>query len=779
METTASQRMTPAVNPLSKIDEDLAHEREGLGGEQEADKFNYAKLFEPTQGPKPPVVNKFLDGFNRIFRPYARAPEAAQVIGEQLARERLNNEQALEALKSGRGRYSLKTPEGLQFADDIESGKANAVPVVQALRQAHDEAWQRVVEERPDAARYYIKNYLGRLFKNPDAAETTLVRLGQQKASLGGRGSFLYKRAVPTMKEAIAAGLEPVSDDLFDMQLMKIREMNRYVAASKYIKELNRRGFGRFIGVGDDVPPGYLYVDDRVAGVDAASGARTKARFIAQEPVARLLNNHLAPGFQGNPIFDAYRSVGNTLNMWQLGYSMFHVMTTSLESSISEVANGLRQGLRGDFGALAKSVATAPIAPFKYFTEGSKVLREALHPGTMGAPIAEWVERVLKGGGNFRMDEFYRTGGPEAFMKALRQRSVLGAGKSVLPALAEWGSTPVMKWYVPRLKLGAFMSIAKEELARLPQDATPEMENMAMTKAMASVDNRFGQLAYDNLFWHKALKDLSFVAVRSVGWNLGTIREILGGVADAGRLRNTAKASYVVALPVTVGLVGGILHYLMTGEQPQDYKDFYYPRTGNFKEDGSPERVQLPSYMRDVFNYSQEPFKTIANKAHPEIKTILDMLDNKDFQGQEIRNPNDPLVKQVLEEAQFVASQFEPISMRNVASEQGPSGQALTALGVTPAPRRVTQGDLTSERERVKFGSASPQTIEAREALDKDRRQLALLGSNVRKIKGNKNIPQAEKDRLANQIEARRASIVADLRKRSQRLVDLMNTGKP
>src|SRR5437773_1971926 len=145
------------------------------------------------------------------------------------------------------------------------------------------------------------------------------------------------------------AHLEPVTDDLIDMQLLKIREMNRYVAASRYIKELNNRGFGRFIGVGDDVPPGYLYVDDRIAGVDEATGTRTKARFIAQEPVARLLNNHLAPGFRGNPIFDAYRAAGNTLNMWQLGFSMFHAMTTSLESSISEVANGLRQGLRGDF----------------------------------------------------------------------------------------------------------------------------------------------------------------------------------------------------------------------------------------------------------------------------------------------------------------------------------------------------------------------------------------------------------------------------------------------
>ena len=80
LESTGSPKMTPGANPLSAIDEELKAGREG-GGTEEPGKFNYAKLFEPLQGPKPPVVNRFLDGWNKIFRPYARAPEAAQIIG--------------------------------------------------------------------------------------------------------------------------------------------------------------------------------------------------------------------------------------------------------------------------------------------------------------------------------------------------------------------------------------------------------------------------------------------------------------------------------------------------------------------------------------------------------------------------------------------------------------------------------------------------------------------------------------------------------------------------
>jgi hypothetical protein len=54
-------------------------------------------------------------------------------------------------------------------------------------------------------------------------------------------------------------------------------------------------------------------------------------------------------------------------------------------------------------------------------------------------------------------------------------------------------------------------------------------------RAWDSVDNRLGQLVYDNLFWHNMTKDLGLVATRSLGWNLGTIRELAGGVADYAR----------------------------------------------------------------------------------------------------------------------------------------------------------------------------------------------------------------------------------------------------
>src|SRR5881392_104553 len=79
-----------------------------------------------------------------------------------------------------------------------------------------------------------------------------------------------------------------------------------------------------------------------------------------------------------------------------------------------------------------------------------------------------------------------------------------------------------------------------------------------------------------NVFDQKTFKDLAMASVRSVGWNIGTISELGGGLADiAGegaklargeRATLTRRASYVAMLPITVGMYGALYQYLRTGE---------------------------------------------------------------------------------------------------------------------------------------------------------------------------------------------------------------------
>src|ERR1017187_3353783 len=61
-----------------------------------------------------------------------------------------------------------------------------------------------------------------------------------------------------------------------------------------------------------------------------------------------------------------------------------------------------------------------------------------------------------------------------------------------------------------------------------------DLKSGAMTRAQLarkvvdSVENRFGEMNFDNLFWNRTWKTALQLAFRSVTWKLGTAREITG-----------------------------------------------------------------------------------------------------------------------------------------------------------------------------------------------------------------------------------------------------------
>ena len=250
--------------------------------------------------------------------------------------------------------------------------------------------------------------------------------------------------------------------------------------------------------------------------------------------------------------------------------------------------------------------------------------------------------------------------------------------------------------------------LVRYEMERNPNMTHQELREIA-AKAADSADNRMGQLAYDNLFWNKTLKDIAMASVRSVGWNLGTIRELGGGALDLRKLASskpdlTYRASYIPALVLTTGTMGAIMQYALTGKGPQELKDYFFPRTGRLDEHGNPERVSLPSYMKDIYHYSQEPGKTLVNKLHPALNLVAEMLENKDFYGTEIRNENDPFMKQRLDELKFAGKSLTPFSIRGTQRQANLGGSkigsfAANFIGITPAPRTLNQ----SPAERLAF----------------------------------------------------------------------------
>jgi hypothetical protein len=266
--------------------------------------------------------------------------------------------------------------------------------------------------------------------------------------------------------------------------------------------------------------------------------------------------------------------------------------------------------------------------------------------GLGGSPKLEAAaEQITAAGGRTTLDQVYRMQSEgtslQKWQQAIRDRK-LSAIPRTIPALTEMTSHPLFEQWVPKIKLGAFTRLAAFDLQKLGPEATELQKIKALQGAWDSIDNRFGQLVYDNLFWPKALKDTGMVGVRALGWYLGTARELGGALYEAGKVplgmqrQISNKMAYTASLPVVVGLQGALLNYLWTGEAPQSLKDYFYPRTGHIRPDGTPERAatELPQGRlragdrRDRNPQGQDPPDVVHS--------VGDALE------QDVRRPQDP-----------------------------------------------------------------------------------------------------------------------------------------
>ncbi len=681
-------------------------------------------------------VGETAQGIRELLSPAsvdAQSKQQGGIVRENAAELARKDVQARAALKAASKALSKQSDaENLDFMHRMETGVAQKTPELDGfsrlIRAAINQRVDQVQALGNGKLQHLIQNYFPHLW-TPDSVAALTGKPGGGgtwgrifgKRPLEGSKSFLKARSIPTIREGIAKGLVPISYNPVELTLAKLHEMDKYVMGQKILGEMKDNGLVKYVKATERAPEYYTKIDDRIAQVTSIRPDSTfgnppnsttvkgmpelviRGHYYAPDPVARILNNYLSPGLAGNPAYDMWRKSGNLLNMAQLGFSGYHATFTGIDSATSKLALGIEQMSRGNplrgLGNIAKGIGgNIWYNPIENFLRGSRVLKEYTTPGSVGGETAKIVEALVKSGGRVRMDRFYSNSAMEGFWKALKSGNIFGASTRSPGAIIEAINHPLMEIIVPRMKLGIFADMAKYEMEKNPNGDMREI----MGKLWDSVDNRMGQMVYDNLFWNKVLKDLSMASVRSVGWNLGTIRELGGAAVDsatvvkrmkAGDPVVTHKMAYAMALPIMVGTLGAMYQYSMTGKGPQELKDYFLPLTGRTNPDGSPERVVMPSYMKDVLPigkaYSNNGIRGAVdkvgqmalNKANPIISMISQMLHNKDYYGTEIANHDDPVVKQAEDYAKFIGSQFVPFTARNFSKMENPTtGTAISSF---------------------------------------------------------------------------------------------------
>jgi len=723
------------------------------------------------------LAKDVVDNLQRWLSPTSRpGADAMEAVVRRSAAER-----AQSAAKTGHALDKLvreidRLPEAEQLDvwHKAETRQPQANPelqrVVDGTRKELD-GWTAKIQQlgrlidRP-LLREANADYMGRAYSNYDEwsrGEAPLTppelrdKLRQQyaamqaKAPISGSGAFLKQRTFATLKEAMDAGLIPVTTNPVRMQFLKLLEMQKFYHGTTLGEAIKQSHMAAWVPHSQESAAksaGWEKLEDRLfqPRLPTAKGPAAPGAYYAPEPVARVFNNYVSQGLAGrSPIYDTIRQVGNALNMAQLGLSGFHATFVTADTMISAAARGIDQAVAGAAKGNIKEAAAGLGHAAIGMVPGINLVTGTVPTIIKGAKLRNWylgdpamlppearkmVQALNTAGGRIQMDGFHNADQRGAFIRDMdgfkrlftnpgdfgreikamaKETPLLALPFRVVGRVLQTTTEPLMGWLVPRAKLGVFYGMA-EDFSRQNPHATPEETAKALIKAWDSVDNRLGQLVYDNLFWSKTLKDTAFIATRSVGWNVGTVREIGGAAVDTARMAKevatlgkpewTRRMSYALALPLVVAPYGALITYLNTGAAPQDKMDYFFP------PDGKGGRLSLPTYAKDVLEWVHAPFQTAVNKTHPLLSTLNQLRTNRDFYGGIIKAPDENAATAY---GNFLAGQVLPFSYRGSqrlgAQGASPLEQALAFWGITPAPGFIShpeRGEAFQRRDDLR-----------------------------------------------------------------------------
>lgn len=569
----------------------------------------------------------------------------------------------------------------------------------------------------------FMKNYLSQIWK--------------EKTEFRARAhTFLKERKMMTYKEGIEAGFTPVTENPIEIAMMYMGAMRKYLDIRHSIQEGKLAGYIRDVPYKASPPPNTRLLDYM---------GRGGRRYYANEDFARVFNNYISKGVYASPelggVYNGMLRLTNASTALQLGLSAFHLSTMVKESFLASLADGVKALSQGkpvrSLGRFANSVR----APYSYYKKGDQLLKAYLGEGFVDQDMEHMAQLAARA--NMRLgelDEVYRAtamgsyaknivrgiqaaGVKEGLKWAARtegkqlvkdvQQKPITASLQLGGKLIETVAHPLFYHFIPRLKAGVFMERMGDFLRDNP--AADMATQVREAQRIADVvDDQFGELVQNNLFWDNSLKQVSNLLLTSTGWTLGTLRLFGQGAADVargvGKTLSTGRAqpltdrsAYLIATVIGVATLNALYQALKAGDRPRSVQDLATPRTGGETVLGDPERALIPGYEKDIMGWWHDPIGEAYNKMGPLPKTAYELMANKDWRGDPIRNPDDAFYRQALEAAGHAIRIGQPITLKTAFTPTSPAtglsgGERF--MGVRAAGGWITNPERTEALER-------------------------------------------------------------------------------
>jgi N12 class adenine-specific DNA methylase len=712
---------------------------------------------EPLKPIADELVN-LVDIARFVFAPDTRTPDTragAAVLSKAIAardQTLARFQTAVEATERVMDGWSHD--QSLAFWDAMEGvtptsslGDPDLIRMADALKTIVD-YWTDQVTKR-GLIKAYIEHYWPHEWVKRGTTLEKAIRAVFSRRPIQGPESYRKRRTIPTTREGIEKhNLEPVSWNPATQLMRKVAEMANSVKAYEMRKAFKRQGLLKFVGEGQRrklirekrigqnwipypeafvgtvyAPPTFITESGEEARVPF--GRLVAGRYYGPPELVQLVKNHLSAGLVGkSKAFDLVRSASNLHTQALLGWSTFHLWLTGWESVTSKLTLALDQAQRGQFAAAGRTaLEVGPHGVLADLVRGYKAVHEyyTLDLTGSGHALTDDLSLIIRGGGGVGWSRLEHMSAPNKLMRqgraaagALQRGDVggallHGAGAALVGPFAAIAAPTqlMMSTWVPYLKVAAYLQAARMELATMGT-ATIAQQDQRLREVWDSMDNRFGLLRYENLYWNNAFKDALMSVIRAVGFTGGSFREFGGAIpAQIGRtVKNAGGAKLPPIHPKMLHLISTLLVFMMlgaawmkltSGKWPKDRKDFFHPKNGEIDPStGEERRDDVIGYLRTLQTWTHDAKGAALGSVQSLYTSLLEAIENQDYNRNQVWDPDDPWTKELLDAVKHVLSAATPIPIQNAERHAEPGATKLqrvaealkTALKPTvPTPR--------------------------------------------------------------------------------------------
>jgi hypothetical protein len=722
-------------------------------------------------------LTAWYDEIIRTINPEALGPKAkmaAAVLANKIA-ESMNKDATNHGYAKNRIRFweKMSGKAVLDFISFFESGAKFKNPVFQKAADNIRQRNQAIFTADQNLGIKYdpVDNYLYHVFKDGDKLA---AHFEAKYGAKWGDPKFTKDRAFDFYAEAIKAGFVPQftnpeeimlarqhASDIAEMRVTLLRDLETYGLAKKKTKNDPDSPKGVQSNYRRS-PTGEGYWVDAQADAILHNAFDTKSLWAMSGLVgdtfrgAMFLKNTIVPVKLALSLFHPLHvaTIDNATGMVRASKALLSGQT----NPIQWLGQMIDAGLYGSKGIPFKGVWDNPKL-------GGRLLRAyqgKIDAASLTGADLQAFQYMSEGGMIPEMSVQYKTGAIDSLRKAIQQtinepgiKRTEGAVKTVwyLPfAVIQSLQKPMFEIWIPSLKIASYLKDVQTAIKVDPTLITDKGRRLlAFRKLAKSIDNRYGEMAYNTLFWNRTVKDLAVANTLSLGWNLGFIREYGGGLLDVGQsvtskgsLSQKAKKGlldrplFVSFYTIQSLMYGGLMTYLLGGEPPKEMIDYLYPKNGNAKPNGDPERVNTMFYPREFAAIAKHIeheglapglWHIASNKASGVVGMVKQWATGVNWMDQEIRDPNSPWHEKLRQTIKATFIDLEPISMKATrVSERTAKDVILNVSGFSPAPKYAEQSHVEGEISTLyRKYYAAKQTPYETALLSNDRRELSRL----------------------------------------------------